>query len=668
MLWTNVHSAEHCSVCLIESVPLQKSEATLLRNGLFVWFGILSEKASTALDESSFRSFGGRALKCSTSILSNKSGFAPFLKLLDEVDDVVTHHISSVSDEFKARPLYNELRRCLSDGSPELWRLCSPVFSALLQGDLTADTVAFFRQLGNLLSKVSVARNDLLSESYSSYKSDEQLFFIETTVQRVRDPLYWDLVLSVRREIQCVIDSFEFDPRLVRHGPGAVSIPRVKGRTQKYLNMSYDSRIDYLLKKGSYGSMGEYSPFELLGQDRTSRVIYVPKTWKKLRGISAEPVGLQFFQQGIFRSINKALRKTRLRNVIDLHSQDKSRALARKASRDGKLCTIDLSSASDSVTLQLVKDIFGASDLCRWLLATRSTHTLVNNERLEISKFAPMGSACCFPVECLIFAGVVLATAAKRFGNTECFSLRNYQVFGDDIICPSCISQDVIDNLVTLGFTVNTEKSFVTGYFRESCGMDAWRGHDVTPLKLKDFSLDFNGSVPCSYEHHSRVVSYLNGLYFRGYHRVRSFLLEKFLNCEIFLKREVFHVRDATLFGEGSHGDVYSPIPTNFVLDQPLIRGYHRHGYRMVIWRPRKRQLAIEDELLDDAVGYLEYLRTMSSDTATLTSYDPRFFLSIRDNVKVDSRCSQMIPSFKVVDPINWGPPNKSWLLKTLSF
>ena len=35
---------------------------------------------------------------------------------------------------------------------------------------------------------------------------------------------------------------------------------------------------------------------------------------------------------------------------------------------------------------------------------------------------------------------------------------------------------------------VNDEKSFFSGYFRESCGGDYYRGHDVTPVKVGQLS------------------------------------------------------------------------------------------------------------------------------------------------------------------------------------
>jgi hypothetical protein len=58
-------------------------------------------------------------------------------------------------------------------------------------------------------------------------------------------------------------------------------------------------------------------------------------------------------------------------------------------------------------------------------------------------------------------------------------------VFGDDIIVPSECAEFVIDDLESFGLLVNRTKSFWRGAFRESCGVDAYNGVDVTPVRWK---------------------------------------------------------------------------------------------------------------------------------------------------------------------------------------
>lgn len=654
-LWTNVHSIEHASIRLYESDALSLDETILIKNGLYLWCGITLEKASAVLSESDFAKFGGRLLLQPAIILGRKEGFSSFLSLLDEVDDIITSIISSDSSRFKAETLRKELRCCLVRWSPDLWRTLSPLISSLTKDELSVDDVRFLRQLSNLLSKIHIDRSDLLADSYSEYLYSEELSFAECSVQECKSNEYWDLILRIRLVLKDVIKSFNMIDCVPKHGPGAVADPKVKTRLDKYLNLGFDSRIDYMLRHGTGEDMSIYSPFPLKDQDRTSRVVFVPKTWKKLRGISAEPAGLQFFQQAVLGKLIEAIDSTPLRFVINLQDQGASRTMALKGSRDGSLATIDLSSASDSVTLQIVKDVFGSSDLCRWLLATRSTHTLLGQESLKIFKFAPMGSACCFPVECLLFAGIALASAAKHHGSSS-VNYRDFRVYGDDIICPSAFAHDIMDDLVLMGFSVNTDKSYHSGDYRESCGMDAWCGMDVTPLKIKDFSFNFDGSVPLSYEHHSRITAYLSRLYLDGYHQVRSFLLRKFLYQKIVAKGQRFRVQRSLVFGDGSRGTIASCQPDNFHLEAVPLKGLQRSGFQLLVWKPRARRLSVKDELLLSEVNYFERMISRRGSCLDDTcSYDLEFFMGLaREASPTNYTSIQMVPTLSVHD--TWQP------------
>lgn len=653
-LWTNIHSIEHTSIRLDKSNALSREDALCLQNALFVWCGTTLEKASATLDESSFKQFWARFKDLPRAVLLDERGFSSFLEVLDEVDDIISKVISLPSSHFKGGMLLRELRSCLSRWSPNLWRTLALLYSSILK-NMSVECVRFLRLQSNLMSKVSIDRRDLLSGCYSDYKKSECQLLAECSSQSQRLSPYWSLVTSMRFHLRDVINGFNPVNIVPKHGPGAVADPKVKDKVDKYLNLNFDSRIDYMLRKDLHETMELYSPFPLGPSSRTSRVIYVPKTWKKLRGISAEPAGLQYFQQGVMRAIGVSIARSKFDKIIDLSDQGRSREMAQRGSFDGSLATIDLSSASDSVTLQLVKDIFGTSDLCRWLLATRSTHTLLDQEVLRINKFAPMGSACCFPVECLIFSAAVLATATM-FHGSQANQPDCYRVYGDDIICPTFMAEDVMTSLQILGFSVNSGKSYWSGDYRESCGMDAWRGFDVTPLKLKDFSFDFNGSKPCSYEHQSRIVSYLNTLYFSGYKHTRSFLLEKFLQCKILARGQRFKVADSLVFGDGERGTLFSPSPDNFHLKPITIRGYQRKGYKKIIWKRRRENHSVEAEQLRSEASYFERLMVSrpyaENDHA---SYDLSWFIDrVSENPSITSKDHQMVPSFGVHDP--WVP------------
>jgi hypothetical protein len=67
-------------------------------------------------------------------------------------------------------------------------------------------------------------------------------------------------------------------------------------------------------------------------------------------------------------------------------------------------------------------------------------------------------------------------------------------VFGDDIEQETEFIKNTMVSLEMCNLKVNVGKSFVRGYFRESCGMDAFGGHDITPVKQRS-SLDDNDEV-----------------------------------------------------------------------------------------------------------------------------------------------------------------------------
>lgn len=104
-----------------------------------------------------------------------------------------------------------------------------------------------------------------------------------------------------------------------------------------------------------------------------------------------------------------------------------------------------------------------------------------------------MGNACTFPVETLIFLSVALSAVLTQRGlrptpkNIKSLA-GQVAVFGDDIIVPVDCRELVVDALEVLDFKVNTHKSFWNGNFRESCGVDAFQGCNVTPAYWRMFN------------------------------------------------------------------------------------------------------------------------------------------------------------------------------------
>lgn len=229
-----------------------------------------------------------------------------------------------------------------------------------------------------------------------------------------------------------------------------------------------------------------------------SALTFVPKSEAISRTICTEPLCNMLFQKGI-----EAVLVRRLRQVfgIDLTTQqDKNRALARIGSRDDSFATIDLSSASDLNSTSMVRKLFPPS-VYRWLERVRSPYAkLPNGELVELHMISSMGNAFTFPLQTIIFASVVEAAYRmlgipfqRPFGN----SLGNFAVFGDDIIVDKRAYGLVVDLLTILGHTVNLDKSYANGPFRESCGSDWFLGSNVRGVYIQrlDDDCDFYSAI-----------------------------------------------------------------------------------------------------------------------------------------------------------------------------
>jgi len=198
------------------------------------------------------------------------------------------------------------------------------------------------------------------------------------------------------------------------------------------------------------------------------RLEFVPKNAKTDRAIMVEPWLNQLGQLAIGDYMARRLK----RFGVDLSDQDRNKVLARMGSITGALATLDLSSASDSISTGLVEHLLPPD----WfdLLSCFRTSVVVEGSGPEtrLHKFSSMGNGFTFPLESLIFWALSRACCDDR----EVVS-----VYGDDIICPTHRVASVVSVLSSCGFSVNKEKSFWEGPFRESCGGDYLSGIDVRP-------------------------------------------------------------------------------------------------------------------------------------------------------------------------------------------
>lgn len=204
-----------------------------------------------------------------------------------------------------------------------------------------------------------------------------------------------------------------------------------------------------------------------------ARLEFVPKTAMTFRTITVEPMLNTLLQAGL----RKWMKRRLSRAGIDLSDQSKNQRLAREGSVTGELATLDLASASDTISTSLVKLLLPA-DWYAMLSAARSSTVNYRGKSFALQKFSAMGNATTFPLESLIFWAITTTACEGVDGRIG--------IYGDDIVCPVSRVDDVIWALNFCGFEVSRSKSFWSGPFRESCGADFYKGISVRPYYQKN--------------------------------------------------------------------------------------------------------------------------------------------------------------------------------------
>lgn len=457
---------------------------------------------------------------------------------------------------------------------------------------------------------------------------------------------------------------------LFKHGPGAVANPHVKGFT-KYLVKDYTQALDrrfpyadcmffnynhwasYIRSEAAtcgYSSDGSLVTFidrprgsssiddlrveqfsisrsgELYSSDQESeipvRVVFVPKTVKGPRTIAIEPAYMQFIQQGIKNFLYQLLESHPLtEKSVNFSDQTRSQRMAAASSISRDYATIDLSDASDSVSWNLVRDVFSvAPEFVADLEASRSKHALLPSGYVKpLYKYASMGSALCFPIEAMVFYTIALLAYHKVRGiRPSQGSIRHAKdhicIYGDDIIVPT----DTVETLYTLlkryGLKVNAQKSYFRSHFREACGKEYYNGVDITPIYLR---VDpFKGGTK-----HEEVASSLssyyafrNGMYNIGYWGVVQKLDTAYLHGHIFPGYKL-HRTNSIYDSESGFIGRRSVLPFEV----------HKFDKQTQSWRSRGYTIKAKRKLLPECIERLEKWLSLNA----LTSSQIRDIFSI---------------------------------------
>jgi len=395
-----------------------------------------------------------------------------------------------------------------------------------------------------------------------------------TDFKRMSAMLFGDLFAKVDRDVY-------WDRLVPKHGPGAVADKLTSNG--KWSQRTWTRRMadlfdpkSYLLPNRHFAEEGESINILEPGAEVPVRVISVPKTLKTPRIIAMEPACMQYMQQAILREFRSAFREDGfLSRVIGFDDQVPNQVLASQGSHSGDLATLDLSEASDRVSNQHVLAMFeDYPHLSAAVQATRSRKAEVPGFGvIRLAKYAPMGSALCFPVEAMVFATLVflgiereLSAPLSRDRIIKSYS-RQVRVFGDDLIVPRDYVLSVVDELSNFGYKVNVSKSYWTGRFRESCGKEYYDGHDVSIVKVRQV-------LPTRRQDASGVIATValrNQLYWAGLWKTTAWL-DRFLGK--MLKHFPTVAPTSPLLGrESALGYEFQGLDPN--THSPLTKGYY---------------------------------------------------------------------------------------------
>jgi len=384
---------------------------------------------------------------------------------------------------------------------------------------------------------------DLFGRDSHPDLGDRELCPTLEVVQRVADTIIGSMGLV------------DFESLRPKHGPGAVA--DVKGGHTKYAFPHWPTTLEKLFPFAEFavanlniwsehlealeshtdlfgrlrfqaGSLGT-QPVGVSHQETPCILLAVPKTQKGPRLIAKEPTSHQWIQQALKRDLEGKVATSSLRLCINFVDQTLSQSDALKASQTGLHATIDLSSASDRLSLWLVERIFRSNfDLLTAFHACRTRYLANYLDRklpkyIKLRKFAPAGSALTFPVQSIVYAIVAIGTLLSVRGyapNRAAIDMaaRQVRVFGDDLIVPVDVFGELCRVLTYLGLKVNSAKSYSKGNFRESCGMDAFMGEEITPAYVLE---PYRESRP---ESVASIVACSNNFFKKGLWRTAAWL------------------------------------------------------------------------------------------------------------------------------------------------
>lgn len=400
---------------------------------------------------------------------------------------------------------------------------------------------------------------------------------------------------SVISDILLGYNPEEFRPK---HGPGATATGEQLERKWQFnavyaqLEESFPYIRSFTAMDPSEGNV-DFGYLKSLKPrfNGSAKVILVPKDSRGPRLISCEPLSYQWAQQAISAQVTRLIEQHPLSaGHVNFRDQGVNGLLALQSSLTLSHATLDLKEASDRVSLYLVQRVFPPK-VRKHLEATRSVATVLpSGEYIPLRKFAPMGSALCFPVLSLTVFAVSVASIVLHHGKTMQEASRHVYVFGDDLIISSAYVQTVVDALEEVGLKLNYGKCYSQGPYRESCGVNAFKGVNTTPTRFRK-SWTGRSSDASVY---AAWCAYANALSVKGYTSAAE---------------RVFEILSGT-YGKIPYGTERSSYPCR-VVDSPAIaellnekalklrrrwrKDYQRDEFRVQMVTSEKRDIVLDD-------------------------------------------------------------------------
>lgn len=302
--------------------------------------------------------------------------------------------------------------------------------------------------------------------------------FITVVLERVTSS-YDEDCIQIPFHVGYIFDNWRFGPGASNGLPGTHTAEKI---VQK-MTCNGVSRplVERLRRSNPYFARYDSENGHGVAFVRGSRLSTVPKNEDTERTIAIEPSGQMALQLAAGRYLEDALRWIGL----DITNQQPlNKALAKRGSVDGSLATIDMKSASDMMSVDLVRRLLPPA-WTDYLMRVRSQEIEVDGEWHELHMISTMGNGFTFPLMTLIICSLIYGYRAQRGGPRLFIDWSDTAVFGDDVIVPTHEYAGVCETLEQAGFVINHDKSFSTGSFRESCGGDYYEGVDVTPFYVK---------------------------------------------------------------------------------------------------------------------------------------------------------------------------------------